>query len=115
MKKSLVLFNQEFESSSQRTPQYKEFHRTFKREFTKALGQIGCRDIKIHAPNHFDVTGFFTAPDGQMWYFSIGDLRWNKERMLIRTAKHDKDWTGGCNQYIRIDEDIMEGIERMIR
>ena len=117
MKNTFKLHRQEFISSSQKTDQYKTYHRTFKREFTKALTNMGCRDIKIGKPNHFDVSGFFTAAGGQMWYFSISDLRWSKDQMLIRTAKHDKDWTGGSNQYVSLDSelDLLKGISRTIK
>lgn len=114
MKQTLILFNQEFISASNRTPQYLEFHRTFKREFTKALSLVGCTNVDIGKANHFDVSGFFTAPNGQIWYFSISDLRWSKEKMLIRTAKHYKDWTGGSNQYVKIDADLITGITKII-
>ena len=117
MKKTFKLHGEEFISSSQKTLQYKTYHRTFKREFTKALNSMGCQDIKIGKPNHFDVSGFFTAPGGQMWYFSISDLRWSKDQMLIRTAKHDKDWTGGTNQFVSLasESDLLRGISRIIK
>jgi len=117
MKKTFKLHWEKFMSSSQKTPQYKTYHRTFKREFTQALESMGCRDIKICPPNHFDVTGFFTAPGGQMWYFSVGDLRLDKERMLIRTAKHDKDWTGGGNQWVSMGNELefLKGISKTIK
>ena len=48
MNKSLALLRQEFESDSRRTPQYLEFHRTFKREFSKALTNMGCSKVEIY-------------------------------------------------------------------
>ena len=38
--KVIYLLNCEFESSSQRTPEYLKAHRTFKREFSKILKPI---------------------------------------------------------------------------
>ncbi len=102
MKTALELTQQEFESSSTRTKQYLKWHTTFKRQFTAFLQSLGCVGIEISKPNHFDMSGFFMAPngkEGQLWYFSIGDLRWDKGKMLIRTAKHYQDYTGGCNLY----------------
>jgi hypothetical protein len=96
MNKSLYLLNFEFESSCSRTPQYLEFHRVFKNEFTKLLKPY-IKSIEISKPNHFDVSGFFELNNGGIYYFRIEDLRWSKESMLIRTAKHFKDYTGGCN------------------
>ena len=118
MKNTFIQHHQIFESSSSQTPQYKAYHRTFKREFTAVLKSMGCWDIKISRPNHFDVTGFFTAPGGQIWYFRVGDLRDNPvKNMLIRTAKHDKDWTGGHNQYVtmRTELDFLIGVSKIIK
>lgn len=114
MNKSLSLLAREFESSSTRTPQYLEFHRTFKREFTKALSDIGCSKVEISKPNHFDVSGFFTADNNQIYYFSISDLRWSKDNLLIRTAKHYKDYRGGGNNFIHIDGNMINKIDRLV-
>ena len=100
MKKALAATQNEFESASYKTPEYLAWHRLFKREFTKFLQSKGMTGIDISKPNHFDMHGFFK--DGawdQIWYFSISDLRGFKDNMLIRTAEHYKDFTGGFNQY----------------
>lgn len=99
MKKSLELLKQHFISASTRTPQYLTFHRTFKREFTRFLESIGASKIQIGKPNHFDVSGFFTVGE-QAWYFSLSDLRWSKDKLLIRTVKDYKDYSGGVNRFV---------------
>lgn len=104
MKKAITSTRQHFESSSGRTPEYLSWHQLFKREFTKFLTEYGATDIQIRNPNHFDMSGFFTV-NGQAWYFSIRDLRWSKDKMLIRTAKNYKDYTGGMNQYVPLQSD----------
>jgi len=104
-KKVIWLLNQEFESSIQRTPQYLEAHRVFKREFSKILKPL-CSKIEISKPNHFDITGFFQMNDGRIYYFSIGDLRWNKT-FLLRTAKDFKDYTGGSNNLFNFDDSFL--------
>lgn len=106
MKKTIELTKQHFESSSYRTPQYLEWHRTFRRELTKVLRALGATEIDIRKPNHFDASGFFRAPRGQVFYFSVSDLRFFKTDMLIRTAKSFSDYTGGTNQYIKLDNEI---------
>jgi len=68
----------------------------------------------VSSPNHFDVTGFFELTDGTIYYFSIGDLRWFKESMLIRTAERFSDYTGGMNQYITLDDDFENRLLRFI-
>jgi hypothetical protein len=101
MKKALTATQKNFESASHRTPEYLTWHRLFKREFTKFLESKGMTGIDFSKPNHFDLNGFFKdGSKDQIWYFSISDLRGCKDNMLIRTAKHYKDYTSGFNQYI---------------
>ena len=103
LKKSLYLWGFEFESSSVRTQQYLEFHRTFKKEFTELLKPY-CSEIEISKPNHFDVSGFFKTNKGKIYYFSISDLRWDKKEVLIRTATDFNDYVGGSNNFISFEK-----------
>ena len=107
MEKTLFLLGFNFYSDSVRTPQYLEFHRTFKREF-KALLKGKVKRIEVIKPNHFDVSGFFELNDNRIYYFDISDLRYSKKEMLIRTAKDFKDYTGGANNFIKLDNDFMQ-------
>ena len=113
MEQSMKLVKETFESSTGRTPQYLKFHRTFKRELKKLLAPHVTR-IEVSKPNHFDVKGFFELNNGTIYYFSISDLRWFKETMLIRTAEHFKDWTGGMNQSIILDDCFEDRLLRFI-
>lgn len=104
MNKSIQMLKQGFESSSTLTPEFAQFYRTFKSEFTKELKSIGATDI-VFSRGHFYISGFFTV-DGQAWYFSISDVRGSEYRMpqlMYRTAKHYKDYTGGSNQWVDIE------------
>ena len=119
--KSLYLLSFNFESSPIRTPQYLEFHRTFKREFTKILKPL-TDEILFSKPNHFDVSGFFRLKadlrwdrSGIIYYFNIGDLRWDKEAMLIRTAKSFEDYTGGRNNYINLDKNFVSNLYKFLK
>lgn len=114
MKKSLYLLGFEFESSSGRTSQYLEFHRTFKREFKKLL-QPYTKKIDISKPNHFDLSGFFELNSGDIYYISVGDLRWSKDNMLIRTAKDFKDYTGGSNGFISLNSDFESNLQNYLK
>ena len=113
MAKSLYLLSFNFESSSSRTPQYLEFHRVFKREFSNLLKPY-CKKIEISKPNHFDISGFFELNNGEIYYISLGDLRWDKENLLIRTAKDFKDYTGGSNNYITLNENLKENLFKFL-
>ncbi len=109
MKKSLQLLRQGFESSSETTSEFLKFFRTFKSELTKVLTEKGCNKIEI-GKGHFYVSGFFTAPSGQVYYISLSDVRSFREddnfygSLMYRTAKHYKDYTGGSNQYVPIGQ-----------
>ena len=119
MKKTLELLKQGFESSSGKTPEFMEFTKVFKKEFTKELKSINAIDI-IFSIGHFDISGFFTI-DKQAWYFSIPDVRdmdYGLEiypnscmnQLLYRTAKDYKDYTGGYNRYAKITTGMAENM-----
>lgn len=110
MKNTRAMLLNGFESSSGTTPEFKAFYQTFKREFTKELMSIGATNVQMNR-GHFYVSGFFTSATGQIYYFSLPDVRgmnlmmddhWGK--LLYRTAESYKDFTGGMNQYVRIEE-----------
>jgi len=112
MKQTISLLRQGFQSSSQTTPEFLAFYRTFKKELTKALTERGCTKIEI-GKGHFYCSGFFTSPSGQIYYISVPDVRGFSEgdscngSMMYRTAKHYKDWTGGSNQWVKFEPDMV--------
>ncbi len=111
------LLQTHFDSSSQRTPEYLSFHRLFKNQFSKLLKEtFPIKQIQISKPNHFDVTGFFQLENGNIYYFSIGDLRWSKN-FLIRTAESFKDYHGGSNQYADHEnyENFLRDLKRVVK
>ena len=114
MDKSLFLLKREFVSSCGTTPEYLQFHRTFKREI-KAILKPYCEKVEIGKPNHFDLTGFIQLKDNRIYYISVGDIRWSKENMLIRTAESFKDYTGGSNNAIGLDKDFIDNLLRFLR
>ena len=112
MEKTLTMLTENFESSSVLTPQFQAFSRLFKREFTKLLASLGAIGVKM-SRGHFGLSGFFQI-EKQIWYFSIGDVRWNKNNMLIRTATSFEDYTGGRNQFIETDDRFIENLKGVI-
>lgn len=117
MRKSLAMLRKGFESSSTLTPEFAQFYRTFKSEFTKELKSQGATEIEFHR-GHFYLSGFCRV-NGQLWYFSLSDVRGmdyglahNPDscmcKLLYRTAQHNKDWTGGQNRYATIREGMGE-------
>jgi hypothetical protein len=122
----ISLLKQDFESSSGKTEQFKRFVRIFRNDFKKLLEvEFNATPIVFNV-GHFEVSGFFRVP-GQgsyelskfqtgVFYFSIGDVRWDKDSMLIRTAQNFQDYTGGTNEYVRTDnEDVfIEDLKRVV-
>lgn len=103
-----ILRNTEFESSSGKTEQFKQFVSTFKTEFKKEMKTVGATDIEFNV-GHFYISGFFNVGT-KLYYFSLCDVRGcnlkNKNSLLYRTAQHRKDWSGGANRYIDIEENM---------
>ena len=113
MKKSAKLIENGFISASETTTEFKSFCRTFNSEFKKLVGSLGCTDVKLRA-GHFYISGFFTAPNGQVWYVALGDVRWSNGQMYFRTAKDYKDYNGGYNINTNIN-DIKKDLVRYIK
>ena len=95
-----ILLAANFESSSTKTPQFLSFVKHFKRCFKREMLTIGVTNIKFNI-GHFYISGFFIKNE-QTYYFNISDVRGQVREMLFRTAKNDKDFTGGHNQYVTI-------------
>ena len=85
---------------------FNRFSQDFKKEINSQLKDIGG-EVHVFSKNHFSLSGFIKK-DEKLIYFSIDDVRnynlFDKETIiLIRTAKHDKDYTGGSNSYTNFD------------
>ena len=103
-----------FESSSVATPQWNSFYRKACNFFRKAVAEIGGTKLEM-SKGHFYFIGFFTASSGQVYYFSISDVRYFKEkRILIREAKGYDDYTGGRNCYLELDGKFAGRLKRFI-
>lgn len=91
-----------FESSSGLTDEFRVFYLDFKKYIKDECKKNGLEVVSIYR-GHFFLSGFVKNPKTLLHaYFSISDVRyfpddWT-ENILIRTAKRDKDFTGGANQ-----------------
>lgn len=93
-----------FGSGSYNTEEFNEFFNLFKRSFNKELKKIGAYGV-VYSKGHFYLSGFFTVNE-QAYYFSLSDVRGNNDihpKLLVRTAKHYKDYTGGSNMWVNIN------------
>ncbi len=110
----LELAKEKFESSSGLTEQFAHFSKVFAKGFRTYLQrEYKATEIDINR-NHFEMYGFFKVGD-TLWYYSVGDLRWDKT-FLIRTAKNHEDFTGGTNNYVSMksSEIFDEQMRKMI-
>ena len=94
-------------SGSDLSSAFKTFFRKEEKRISDILTKKGCTNIEMNYGFYY-FSGFFTSPTGQVYYLSCSDVRhFGYERLLIRTAKDYKDYTGGSNQYVGTsDEDI---------
>jgi len=107
------IISQPIQSSSRATPEWKSMYRKASNAIKKQLSSI-ADDIQI-SRGHFYLSGFFTAKNGQIYYFSIDDVRWGgHNNMLIRTADSYKDYTGGRIMYIRTNDHFKSDVQSII-
>ena len=105
MLQSIKSLESGLESSCEKTPEFIEFAKTFKSEFTKELQSIGAKLTNFNV-GHFYLSGFFSR-NGKCYYFSLSDVRemefQDQIDLLYRTAKDSKDFQGGHNCYVRLE------------
>jgi hypothetical protein len=98
--------NHNFESSTVKTSEFKSFARAFKGDI-KELIQNDFELVSFNT-GHFQVSGFLKFNLNENYiYFSISDVRhfpnkW-KTNILIRKAEHDKDFSGGSNNFTTLE------------
>jgi hypothetical protein len=111
----------EHESSCGKTEEQNKTYSMFKRGF-KGYLQNYFKLIQFKPSlGHFYISGFFELEhklngNKQTYYFSIEDLR-GGQTFLIRTAKDFKDYTGGTNHYLSLDdfERLKTDLDRIVR
>lgn len=96
----------QFESSCSLTPEFDEFRHDIKKHLKKMLDK-NLELIMPFGTLHFAFSGFIKNKlTGKFVYFSCDDVRggngWH-DNLLIRTAKHDKDYTGGSNDWTTLE------------
>lgn len=104
----------EFSSGCTTGPDFKIFARKFKSYIKKNLPVNS--ELVGYSVGHYDLVGFIKRQDKYV-YFSLSDVRhfpceWFKN-ILIRTAKHEKDWLGGSNCYTKLDR-FKEDVEQLL-
>lgn len=97
--------------------------KSFNTKYRNAIKKLLPNGYEIHEWNrrHYDCSAVIKDNNGRFIYMSIPDVRyWPNEwaeDILIRTMKHDKDWTGGDNHttdLVNFTKDIQKLYERGI-
>jgi len=103
----------EFKSSSMPTEQFSLFSREIKKVLKKTLSDY---ELASWNRGHFEFSCFFKK-DGKYIYISSSDVRHFKNewynKLLIRTAEDDKDYTGGSNNFSTL-ENIKEMTDSLL-
>ena len=96
-----------FATASGPTPEFVAFARAFKAALSQTLSpeweSVGF------SRGHFELSGFLQhQSSGQYVYWHISDVRFSPDEwathVLIRTATHAQDYTGGLNHYTPLDQ-----------
>lgn len=90
--------NHKFSTGSVAGEDYLKFQSDSKDDLEKMANENG---LTLHdfSKNHYCFSAVLT--DGEKFvYISQSDVRWsNIDKILIRSMAHEKDYTGGRNQY----------------
>lgn len=94
--------NYEFSTGATTDEDYTSFQKDARSDLNKMAKEAG---MKIHGfnKNHYCFSAVLESSCKKYIYISISDVRFfpNQflDHVLIRTMKHDKDYTGGMNNY----------------
>lgn len=108
--------NHTFSSGCETGQDYDAFQRTARADLRKQAKAAGYALYKF-CPNHYEFAAVLrNETTGEFVYISISDVRYSRNgwytHVLYRTMAHDKDWTGGINQYCCWSE-ISSALTRM--
>ena len=98
-----------------RSDAWAQFRRDFRSDVKNMLKGTGW-ELAEFGNNWFIFSGFLRNTEtDKLVYFSISDVRYWQDawysHILVRTAKHLKDWTGGSNNYTSLPE-LVENLNR---
>lgn len=104
-----------FESSTGPTEEFNAFYKQAQNWFKKFAKANGFTHLEMHK-NHFEFSGFMTSPKGQVWYFNSGDVRFLlMDSLLVRKAKHYRDFCGEVNRFVGYDESFEDLLTRLVK
>lgn len=100
--------NHQFSTGVYTGEDYLKFQRDARTDLKKQANATGF-DLHQFNKNHYNFSAVLRHREtGKFVYVSISDVRFFNnqwfDHVLIRTMAHDKDWTGGMNNYCQWDE-----------
>lgn len=106
----------QFESSTGLTKEFSTFRKEFLRELKKRCLLVSLEPLVKKGHAHFEASGFVkNKKTGKLAYWSISDVRYWPDswynNILVRTASHERDYTGGSNNstdWVRIENKLLE-------
>ena len=102
-------YNKEIENWGVTTSkQYRDFESDYKNVLKEMCKELGF-ELKDFSKNHYNFSAVLQNKKNKLcYYISISDVRWWKnewaDKILYRTMKDEKDWTGGSNHFCKLTE-----------
>lgn len=98
--------NHEFSNGPTKWPDFLEFSKEFKQLLTQITKELEAT-LLMGSPGHYYLS-WFVEKMGKYVYGNTSDVRHfsnhRRDNILVRTAKDEKDFMGGQNQYTTIRE-----------
>lgn len=98
----------QFSTGSETGKDFLAFQKDAKTDLKKMLTEAGMK-LKSFSGGHYEFSAVAeNEENGRYVYVSISDVRYFKDKwisqVLVRAMKHEKDWSGGFNQYTTWDQ-----------
>lgn len=107
--------NYEFSSGGYTGEDYKKFERLYINYLKALLKNNGWELVKVNK-NHYEFSAFFLC-NNKYIYFNVSDVRFFSNswynKVLIRTAKSQTDYSGGSNNYTSL-VNLEKSIRRLL-
>ena len=107
-----------FEDSCYLTPEFASFARSLKMALNKDCKSCGLELITFLC-GHFYVSAFLrNSVTGKIVYIDMGDVRaqicgkWSLDNVLYRSARDEKDYTGGHNMFAPLPQ-LLERVKAL--
>lgn len=86
---------------------FKDFSKDFKSYLKRIMDTVGGTVLSFNRGHYYCSAFIMRSSDNQVIYISTPDVRWGENefnRILVRTAVHEKDFTGGSNRHTPIED-----------